>query len=151
MKIWVDGDACPVVIREIVYKAATRAQLQVILVANRAIPIPQSSFISRVHVRQGLDVADKEIVARLEKGDLVITADIPLADRVVALGGVALSPRGDMYTAENIGERLSARDFLDGLRAAGVETSGPPALGPRERQAFANGLDRLITQYSRRR
>ena len=150
MRIWVDADACPVVIREIVYKAAKRTAVQVILVANRSLSIPKSPFISAVHVRQGLDAADDEIVDRLEEGDLVITADIPLADRVVALGGVALNPRGEMYTADNIGERLSTRDFFDSLRSAGVETGGPPALGAREKQAFANGLDTLLTRYAHR-
>ena len=150
MKIWVDADACPAVIREILFKAAGRAQVQVILVANRSLAVPRSPYISCLQVGQGLDVADNEIVSRLEEGDLVVTADIPLADRVVAKGGVALSPRGELYTAENIGERLSTRDFLDILRSAGVETGGPAALGPRARQNFANRLDNLITLYIRR-
>ena len=136
MKIWVDADACPAVIKEILYKAAERAQLQLILVANKPFRIPKSSFITFVHVRQGLDIADNEIVNRLQSGDLVITSDIPLADRVVELGGFALSPRGEVYTEENIKERLSTRDFLDSLRSTGVETGGPSALSPRDRQAF---------------
>jgi len=147
MKIWVDADACPVVIKEILYKAAERAQLKLILVANKTFRIPKSSFITMVHVRQGLDVADNEIVNKLESGDLVITSDIPLADRVIELGGVALNPRGQVYTEENIKERLSARNFLDSLRSTGVETGGPSALSPRDRQAFANRLDHMITQY----
>jgi hypothetical protein len=146
MKIWVDADACPVVIKEILYKAAERAQLKLILVANKTFKIPKSSFITLIHVRQGLDVADNEIVNKLESGDLVITSDVPLADRVVELGGVALNPRGEVYTEENIKERLSARNFLDSLRSTGVETGGPSALSPRDRQAFANRLDHMITQ-----
>jgi hypothetical protein len=147
MKIWVDADACPVVIKEILYKAAERAQLKLILVANKTFRIPKSSFITFIHVRQGLDVADNEIVNKLESGDLVITSDIPLADRVVEMGGVALNPRGEVYTEENIKERLSARNFLDSLRSTGVETGGSSALSPRDRQAFANRLDHMITQY----
>jgi uncharacterized protein len=150
MKIWVDADACPVVIKEILYKAAERAQLKLILVANKPFRFPRSSCVSFIHVHQGLDVADNEIVKKLEAGDLVITSDIPLADRVIALGGLALSPRGQWYTEENIKERLSTRDFLDSLRAAGVETGGPSALDSRDKQVFANKLDHIITKYKNR-
>lgn len=147
MKIWVDADACPGVIKDILYKAAERARLQLILVANGHFRIPKSSFITFLHVRQGLDIADNEIVNKLESGDLVITSDIPLAARVVEKGGLALNPRGEVYTEENIQERLGTRNFLDSLRSSGVETGGPPALNSRDKQAFANSLDQIITKY----
>lgn len=150
MKIWVDADACPVIIKDILYKAAERTRLQLILVANNHFRIPKSSFINFLQVRQGLNVADDEIIDKLEPGDLVITSDIPLAARVVAKGGMALNPRGEMYTEENIRERLSTRDFLDNLRSSGVETGGPSALSPRDRHTFANSLDQLLTQYTNR-
>lgn len=146
MKIWVDADACPVVIKEILYKAAERAEIQLTLVANNHFRIPRSSFIKFLQVPRGLDVADNEIVKRLESGDLVVTADIPLAARVVQEGGGALNPRGEVYTEENVNERLSTRDFLDNLRSSGVETGGPSALVSRDRQAFANSLDYMITK-----
>ena len=147
MKIWVDADACPVAIKDILYKAAERVQLQLILVANSRFRIPRSSFIHFLHVRQGLDIADNEIVRKLEPGDLVITSDIPLAARVVEKGGFALNPRGEIYTEENIQERLSTRDFLENLRSSGLETGGPAALNARNKQAFANNLDRIVTKY----
>lgn len=144
MKIWVDADACPVVIKEILYKAAERTQIQLTLVANNHFRIPKSSFIKFLQVKHGQDVADNEIANKLESGDLVITSDIPLAARVVEKGGRALNPRGEVYSEENIKERLSTRDFLDSLRSSGVETGGPSALGPRDKQAFANSLDQLL-------
>ena len=150
MKIWVDADACPVVIKEILYKAAERRRMQLTLVANSRFRIPKSSFIRFLQVPHGQDVADTEIVNKIDSGDLVITADIPLAARVVEKGGLALNPRGGIYSEENIKERLSTRDFLDSLRSSGVETGGPPALNPRDKQAFANSLDQLISKYSNR-
>lgn len=149
MKIWVDADACPVVIKEILYKAAEKRRLQLILVANKYFRIPTSAFISFLHVQQGSGVADNEIVDKLEPGDLVITSDIPLAARIVDKGGFALNPRGEVYTKENVQERLSTRDFLDSLRSSGVETGGPSALNARDRQAFANSLDQILTKYKK--
>lgn len=147
MKIWVDADACPSVIRDILYKAAERTGIQLILVANRQFRIPNSSLIHFLLVRQGPDVADNEIVKNAESEDLVITSDIPLAARIVEKGGFALNPRGEVYTEENIKERLATRDFLDDLRSSGVETGGPSALSARDKQAFANSLDQLVTRY----
>lgn len=147
MKIWVDADACPSVIKDILYKAAERTRIQLILVANRHFRIPSSSLIHFLHVRQGPDVADNEIVNNAESEDLVITSDIPLAARVVEKGGLALNPRGEVYTEENIKERLATRDFLDNLRSSGVETGGPSALSARDKQAFANSLDQIITKF----
>lgn len=148
MKIWVDADACPVVMKEILFRAAERTKTAVILVANRPISIPRSAFISFIQVGQGADVADSEIVKRLETGDLVITADIPLAALVVDKDCHALNPRGELYTVENIRERLAMRDFMDSLRSSGIETGGPAALNKNDRQNFANGLDRFLTRYS---
>lgn len=144
MKIWVDADACPVVIKEILYKAAERRQVNLALVANRFLRVPRSSYITSLQVPQGLDVADNEIVKRLEPGDLVITADIPLAAEVIAKGGDALNPRGEMYCKDTIGSRLHMRDFMDSLRASGVETGGPPVLSQSDRQSFANSLDKYF-------
>ena len=149
MKIWVDADACPVVIKDILFKAAERTGVLLTLVANKSIRIPISSYVKFLLVSSGLDVADNEIVNRLEVGDLVITSDIPLAAEVVEKGGFALNPRGDMYTTENIKERLSTRDFMDTLRSSGIDTGGPSALSKRDRQSFANHLDQLLRKYSK--
>ena len=149
MKIWVDADACPVVIKDILFKAAERTGVLLTLVANKPIRIPTSSYVKFLLVSSGLDVADNEIVNRLEVGDLVITSDIPLAAEVVEKGGFALNPRGDMYTTENIKERLSTRDFMDTLRSSGIDTGGPSALSKRDRQSFANHLDQLLRKYSK--
>lgn len=148
MKIWVDADACPAVVKDILFKAAQRTKSQLTLVANRPVRIPSSSYITFLLVASGPDIADNEIAERLAGGDLVITADIPLAARVVEKGGIALNPRGEIYTIENINERLSARDFMDVLRSSGVETGGPSALSKRDRQTFANSLDQLLRKYS---
>ncbi len=150
MKIWVDADACPVVIKEILFKAADRTRIALILVANRPMRVPPSPFISFVLVGAGADVADNAIVQRLAAGDLVITADIPLASAVVDKGAHGLNPRGELYTAENIRERLSMRDFMADLRADGIETGGPPAMSKGDRQVFANQLDRLLTRYAKK-
>jgi uncharacterized protein YaiI (UPF0178 family) len=146
MKIWVDADACPVVIKEILYRAAERVGVQITLVANQALSAPNSDFISTLQVPRGFDVADDEIVKRLSAGDLVITSDIPLAAEVIEKGGHALSPRGELHTSENIRARLNMRDFLDTMRASGIDTGGPPALSQRDRQDFANNLDRFLTR-----
>ena len=146
MKIWVDADACPVVIKNILFRAAERTGMQLTLVANQPIRVPRSRFIKMLQVASGFDVADKEIVKSVKAGDLVITSDIPLAAEVIEKGSFALNPRGELYTEDNIKERLNMRDFLDTLRAGGIDTGGPPALSQRERNAFANHLDRLLTK-----
>ncbi len=146
VKIWVDADACPVVIKEILYKAAQRTGVQLTLVANRPIRIPSLPCIHFVQVASGLDVADNEIVKKLAAGDLVVTGDIPLAANVLEKGGVALNPRGELYTGDTINSRLSVRDFMDNLRAAGINTGGPPILNKRDRQNFANQLDRFLAR-----
>ena len=149
MRIWVDADACPVVIKEILFRAAERTQTQVTLVANQYISTPKSQYISSIQVSSGFDVADNEIVKRLVPGDLVITGDIPLASNVIEKGGHALNPRGEMYTVDNIRARLSMRDFMESLRASGVDTGGPAALNQRDRQEFANQLDRFLVRVKR--
>jgi len=148
MKIWVDADACPVVIKEILYRAAERTRVQMTLVANQPLSTPNSEFISTLQVPRGFDVADDAIVKRLGAGDLVITSDIPLAAEVIDKGGHALSPRGELHTTENIRARLNMRDFLDTMRASGVDTGGPAAMSQRDRQDFANNLDRFLTKHA---
>jgi len=148
MKIWVDADACPVVIKEILFRAAQRTKIQVTLVANQSIRIPKSRYINTLQVSSGFDVADDEIVKRVEPGDLVITADIPLAAEVIEKEGLALNPRGELYTESSIKERLNIRDFMDTMRASGVNTGGPPALSQGDRQSFANQLDTLLTRFA---
>ena len=149
MKIWVDADACPVVVKEILYRAADRTGVELTLVANQALNTPSSDNINTVQVRQGFDVADDEIVKRCEPGDLVITSDIPLAAEVIEKGAHALSPRGELHTKENIGARLNMRDFLDTMRSSGVEMSGgPAAFSQRDKQDFANNLDRFLTKHA---
>lgn len=143
-----DADACPVVIKEILFKAAERTATELTLVANQGLYTPGSRYINTLQVSQGFDVADDEIVKRLNAGDLVITSDIPLAADVIAKGGHALSPRGEMHTTENIGARLNMRDFLDTMRASGVDTGGPAAFSQRDRQDFANNLDRFLSKYA---
>ncbi|ABO24592.1 YaiI/YqxD family protein [Shewanella loihica] len=150
MKIWVDADACPGVIKDILFRAAERAEIAVTLVANHAMRIPPSRFIQLVTVSSGFDVADNEIVRRAAPGDLVITADIPLASEVIDKGALALNPRGELYTEHNIKSILNMRDFMDTMRASGVQTGGPAAIGQSEKQAFGNQLDRLITKYHKR-
>lgn len=146
MKVWVDADACPVVIREILFKAAHRTGVQLTLVANQSINVPAPGNIKMLRVSSGYDVADNEIVKRLSPGDLVITSDFPLADEVLEAGAVALSPRGELFTRENIKSRLNMRDFLESMRASGVQTGGPATFSQNDRQAFANALDRYLTQ-----
>ena len=146
MKIWVDADACPGVIKDILFRAAERQQITMTLVANQSLTIPPSPFIHMLQVPAGFDVADNEIVKQIVAWDLVITADIPLAAEVIEKGGKALNPRGELYTTDNIKARLNMRDFMDTLRSSGVNTGGPPPLGQSERQHFANNLDRLLTE-----
>jgi uncharacterized protein YaiI (UPF0178 family) len=146
MKIWVDADACPVVIKEILYRAAERKSIELTLVANHFLKVPPSKVISFMQVSAGFDVADDEIVKRLVPNDLVITADIPLAAEVVEKGGVALNPRGELYTTSNIKQRLNMRDFMDTLRSSGVETGGVPPISQADRQAFANNLDKWLAK-----
>jgi len=146
MNIWVDADACPVVIKEILFRAAERTGVQVTLVANQPINIPRSRYIKFVQVASGFDVADNEIVKRLESGDLVVTSDIPLAAEVIEKGGSALSPRGELYTTSNIRARLNMRDFMESLRSSGIDTGGPATLNQNDRQSFANHLDKFMTK-----
>lgn len=149
MNIWVDADACPAVVKDILYRAAERAQVLLTLVANQSLRTPRSPFIRTLQVPGGFDVADHEIARRVEPGDLVVTADIPLAARIIECGGHALDPRGELYSPDSIRERLAMRDFMDGLRASGVQTGGPPPLAHGDRQRFANQLDRLLARAGR--
>lgn len=144
MQIWVDADACPVVIKEILFRVAERVKLPLTLVANRLLRVPPSPYIRALQVPMGFDVADQHIVEKVESGDLVITADIPLAAVLVEKAVLVLNPRGELYSSENIRERLAVRDLMEELRSAGVETSGPAALSQADRQAFARQLDRLL-------
>jgi uncharacterized protein YaiI (UPF0178 family) len=146
MKIWIDADACPKPIKEILYRVAQRRQIVTTLVANRHLVPPASPWLRSIQVPHGADVADGEIVRLLERGDLVVTADIPLAAAVIEKGGQALDPRGDFFSAENIRERLSIRNFLDELRSSGVETGGPLTFGAGDKQRFANQLDRFLAR-----
>jgi uncharacterized protein YaiI (UPF0178 family) len=149
MKIWVDADACPVVIKEILFRAAARTGVQLTLVANLPISTPSAPNINSLQVPRGFDVADDEIVKRLNAGDLVITSDIPLAAEVIEKGGHALSPVGEMHTTENIRARLNMRDFMDTMRSSGVEMGGgPSAFSQRDKQTFANNLDRFLTKHA---
>jgi len=146
MKIWVDADACPVVIKDILFRAAARTGVQLTLVANQPVRIPPSRCIKFLQVASGFDVADNEIVKRLGAGDLVITSDIPLAADVIEKGAFALSPRGELYSTENIRPRLNIRDFMDTLRASGINTGGPPTLSKSDRKSFADHLDSLLAR-----
>ena len=141
MKIWVDADACPTVIKDILFRAAERTQVLVTFVANQNIHTPPSRYITSMRVKPGFDVADNEILRRLEPNDLVVTGDIPLAAEVINCGGHALNPRGELYTVENIRARLNMRDFMESLRSSGIQTGGPQPFGTKERMAFANQLD----------
>jgi len=149
MKIWVDADACPVAIKDILFKAAERTGVEMTLVANQPVYIPPSRCINMIRVASGFNVADNEIVKRLKFGDLVITGDIPLAAEVIDKGGQALNPRGELYSEDNIRARLNMRDFMNTLRASGVDTGGPPALSQSDRQSFANHLDKILTRFAK--
>jgi uncharacterized protein YaiI (UPF0178 family) len=149
MHIWVDGDACPGVIKEILFRAAERLQVPMTLIANKALRTPRSQFIRTLQVPHGFDVADDEIAKRVAAGDLVITADIPLASAVIARGAHALNPRGEFYTPDNISERLALRDYLTELRDSGVRTGGPAPLDHTDRKRFADQLDRFLAKRRR--
>ncbi|WP_286237216.1 YaiI/YqxD family protein [Neptuniibacter halophilus] len=149
MHIWVDADACPKVIKEILFRAAERKQVPLTLVANQYLSTPPSPLINAVQVPQGFDVADNHIVEKLSPGDLVVTQDIPLAAEVIEKQGIAINPRGELYTKENIKQRLGMRDFMETLRSAGVDTGGPAAFSQADRQSFANQLDRFLARHKR--
>ncbi len=146
--IWVDADACPKAVKEILFRAAVRVGIPLVLVANQPLQAPCSPHIRTIRVGAGFDVADNHIVQHARAGDLVITADIPLAADVIAKDCLALNPRGELYTTDNIRQRLNMRDFMDTLRGSGVDTGGPPAFTHADRQAFANQLDRLLARLS---
>ncbi|MCO4753381.1 MAG: YaiI/YqxD family protein [Bacteriovoracaceae bacterium] len=146
MKIWIDADACPKMVKEVIFKASFRLNVPVCLVANSYMSVPLAPHISTVKVDKGADVADFYIVENLSSSDLVVTADIPLASLVIEKGAVAINPRGELYTEENISERLSVRDFMQNLRDNGVDTGGPPPLGPKDKASFTNSFDRIMTR-----
>lgn len=148
MQIWVDADACPRGAKDVLFRCADRARVSVTLVANQYLSTPPSKYIKAIQVPAGFDVADNEIVARLEAGDLVITADIPLADEVISKGGAALNPRGTLYSKENIKDHLQRRDMMDELRGSGMISGGPDVYGNKEVQRFSNALDRYITKHA---
>lgn len=147
MHIWVDADACPAVIKDILFRVAERRELQVTLVANQLIKVPGSRFIRALQVPAGADAADAEIVARLGAGDIVVTGDIPLAAQVLDKGGLPLNPRGDWYTRDTIAQQLTMRSFMEELRGSGVDTGGPAAFSQADRQRFANALDRHLARH----
>jgi len=149
-QIWVDADACPVVVRDILFKAAERAKIQLTLVANQPIRVPPSRFIRQKQVSSGFDVADDEIVRLVARGDLVISSDIPLISEVIEKGAEAISPRGEIFTPENIRGRLNMRDFMETMRSSGIQSGGPPPLSKSDRQTFANGLDRYLARAKNR-
>ncbi|MEO0437133.1 MAG: YaiI/YqxD family protein [Pseudomonadota bacterium] len=146
MQVWVDADACPVVIKEILFRAAVRTEIPLTLIANHTMRIPSSPWIHFRQVPSGFDVADNEIVQRANEGDLIITSDVPLAAEVIAKGAQVLSPRGERLTKDNIGPRLNMRDFMDSMRSSGVVTGGPPALNQSDKKAFAGELDKLLAR-----
>lgn len=150
-QIWVDADACPAPIKEVLFRAAEREQVQVTLVANQWLRTPPSRFVRAIQVPGGFDVADAEIVERVSAGDLVVTQDIPLAALVIEKGALAVHPRGELYTPDTIAQRLSMRNFMDELRGSGVDTGGPAAFHARDKQAFANQLDRWLVQFRKTR
>ncbi|MGH1429694.1 MAG: YaiI/YqxD family protein [Neptuniibacter sp.] len=149
MQIWVDADACPKAVKQILFRAAERKEISVTLVANQFLSTPPSPLIKSVQVEQGFDVADNYIVSKMDLGDLVITQDIPLAAEVIEKGGTALHPRGELFTKENIRQRLSMRDFMETLRNSGVDTGGPASFSQADKQQFANQLDRILAKISR--
>lgn len=151
LTIWIDADACPVAIKELVYRTAQRRELKVVVVANQSIPIPKSEWIRRMTVRDGADMADHAIVASLTTGDIVIADDVPLAARAIEKGGLVITSRGDLYDERNIHNRLATRDLLEQLRLSGVETSGPKPFSKKDSQAFANQLDRILTKALKQR
>ena len=149
MRIWVDADACPTPIKDILLRAALRLKVSCTLVANKALSVPASTYLATLRVGQGFDVVDETIAGLAEPGDLVVTADIPLAAKVIEKGATGLNPRGELYTRENIGPRLTMRNMLDELRSTGVQTGGPAPLSLADRNAFANALDRFLSGRGR--
>jgi uncharacterized protein YaiI (UPF0178 family) len=149
MHIWVDADACPAVIKDILYRVAERTSIEVTLIANQLMRVPGSRFIRALQVPAGADVADAEIVERVSPGDIVVTGDIPLAALVLDKGGLPLNPRGDWYTKDTIAQQLTMRTFMEELRGSGVDTGGPPAFNQADRQRFANALDRELARVKR--
>lgn len=149
MQIWVDADACPKAVKEVLYKTAVRREVKVTLVANSWLTVPLSPFIDTIRVENGFNVADDEIARLVESGDLVITADIPLADKIVDKGATGLNPRGELYTEDNIKGLLSMRNLMEELRSGGMAGGGPAPYGPREKQDFTNQLDRFLTMSER--
>ncbi|MFT6630446.1 MAG: hypothetical protein ACJAS4_000384 [Bacteriovoracaceae bacterium] len=150
MKVWIDADACPKMVKELIFKASFRLKVDVCLVANSYLTIPLAPNLSFIKVDSGADVADAYIVEHSSEEDLVVTADIPLAALIVEKGATAINPRGEIYTEENISERLSVRNFMQDLRDGGVDTGGPPPLGPKDKERFANAFDRIMTQLLRK-
>ena len=148
ISVWVDADACPKVIREILFRAAIRVELPLTLVANHSLPVPTSPWVSAIQVPQGFDVADNYIVQKVQPHDLVITSDIPLAAELIEKGAGVISPRGEQFTANNIRQRLNMRDFMETMRSSVQVGGGPPALGPRDKQEFANALDRYLAKFT---
>jgi len=146
MHIWIDADACPVVIKEILCRAAIRKKTPITFIANQAVNVPRSHFVKTVQVSQGFDVADDEIVKRVNEGDLVITSDIPLASDVIEKGGFVLTSRGETYTLDNIKNRLSMRDFMESMRSSGIQTGGQAPMNQADRQQFANKLDQFLAK-----
>jgi uncharacterized protein len=149
MKIWIDADACPKIIKEVIFKVSERLQIPVILVANSQMHIPHTPLVSLVRVEQGADVADQYIVQHVQADDLVITADIPLAAFVVEKTAIAIDPRGELYTEENVQERLSVRDYMKELRDSGLDTGGPKSFGPKDKENFTNSLNRILTKLKK--
>lgn len=149
MKIWIDADACPKVIKEVVFKASFKLKIEVVMVANSYMSFPHGGLISSIQVDQGADVADSYIVDRVVNGDLVITADIPLASLIIEKEAIAINPRGELYTEENISERLSMRNFMQELRDGGVNTGGPAPFGTKDKAAFANSLNNILTKLNK--
>lgn len=149
MKIWVDSDACPKMIKEVLYKTSYRLKIQVCFVANSYMAVPKSLLITSIQVDSGADVADTYIVDRVHQEDLVITADIPLAKLIVEKEAIAINPRGEVYTEENIRERASVRDFMQDLRDSGVNTGGPPPFGAKDKESFCNSLNRILTKLKK--
>ena len=147
-RIWVDADACPRNVKEVLFRAAQRRRISVILVANQPLSTPPGSLVKSVQVQQGFDVADNHIVANLQAGDLVITADVPLAAEAIDKGGEVINPRGERYTRDTIRQRLTMRNLMEEMRASGIQTGGPPPFGPRDVQAFANSLDRWLAGHA---
>lgn len=151
MKVWMDGDACPGAVKEVLYKAADRTKIKLVCVSNKYFKIPKSKFVEIIIVDSKPDAADEKIVEEMEPGDLVVTADLPLASNAIEKKGLALNPRGELYTIENIKAKLQMRDFMDSLRGSGIETGGAPPFSVKNKEMFANNLDKILTKYLNRK